>query len=95
MIHTHIIFGYAYCGGEAVQRVEIDVGAGWQAAALETEPAQGVWTFWRLEGLPGKKKFKTRVRVIDSSGREQSGRQWPAYPEGASGYHEVRFQRVS
>jgi DMSO/TMAO reductase YedYZ molybdopterin-dependent catalytic subunit len=88
------VFGYAYCGGKSVQRVEIDLGEGWRSATLETDPAEGVWSFWRIDGLPNKKKFKARVRVIDSQGHEQSGRHWNSYPDGATGYHEVRFERI-
>jgi DMSO/TMAO reductase YedYZ molybdopterin-dependent catalytic subunit len=88
------VFGYAYCGSRAVKQVEVDLGEGWRTATLETEPAEGVWTFWRIDGLPNKKKFKARVRVFDSQGHEQSGRHWNPYPDGASGYHEVRFERL-
>ncbi|MDI3330300.1 MAG: molybdopterin-dependent oxidoreductase [Micrococcus sp.] len=88
-----VLGGTAWAQGIGIDRVQVQVDDGaWQDATLAAEATVDTWRQWSLawEGAPGN--HTARVRAVSRTGEVQtSGRAAPA-PDGATGWHEVRFR---
>lgn len=90
---TREIRGIAYCGKEAVGRVEVSVddGTTWHQASIDEPVRSGCWSCWRFlwnAAPPGEHVLQ--VRVTDSRGIQQDDSRSGSYPSGASGLHRVK-----
>jgi DMSO/TMAO reductase YedYZ molybdopterin-dependent catalytic subunit len=86
--------GIAWAGDREISKVEVQVDGGeWQAAELRTPPLGPLtWVQWRFDWrrLPGLHSFM--VRAVDGRGKLQTEVKADTYPDGATGYHELKAQ---
>ncbi len=87
-----LLTGIAYCGGQAVGKVEwsSDEGVSWQQAKITSPQYKNAWATWEANWHPLKKgEHIVTARVTD----ERGGRQIESYdgnfPSGSSGLHRV------
>ena len=85
--------GIAWAGDRTIARVEVQDGNGpWEPAQLRHPPLSPLtWVIWRYEWKPEPGRHVLRVRAIDGDGTVQTGERAITYPDGATGYHEVRL----
>jgi DMSO/TMAO reductase YedYZ molybdopterin-dependent catalytic subunit len=85
------IAGVAWAQHRGISKVEVQVDGGpWQQARLAAVPSADTWRQWvrTWQATPGDHTL--RVRATDATGATQPARQTPVYPNGATGYHEIR-----
>lgn len=86
--------GKAWSGRGPVVRVEVDVGAGWQAAALSRGTGRHEWSQWDFSWRPEKVgRIEVRIRATDASGASQPQR--PFANRFQYGYNAVEAVRMS
>jgi hypothetical protein len=84
--------GYAFAGTRGIKQVEVSMDGGetWRTADLEPEISPYAWRFWRYRWtLPKPGRYALQVRATDGTGRLQATEEQPAFPDGASGLHEI------
>ena len=85
--------GIAWAQPVGIERVEVRVDGGtWMPAELSTEVNTDTWRMWKLPvpGLqPGLRT--TEVRATDKSGYTQTSERVMPIPDGATGWHTIRF----
>jgi DMSO/TMAO reductase YedYZ molybdopterin-dependent catalytic subunit len=85
--------GTAWAQGTGISRVEIQIDGGdWREAVLAAEATVDSWRQWSYrweDAEPGS--HTARVRAYDATGMQQTGERADPAPNGASGWHEVRF----
>ncbi|MGH4017707.1 MAG: molybdopterin-dependent oxidoreductase, partial [Pseudonocardiaceae bacterium] len=87
------IAGIAWAQTVGIDRVEVRVDGGeWMPAELSTEVNIDTWRMWRLP-LPGIRPglHSAEVRATDRSGYTQPPERVMPIPDGATGWHAVRF----
>jgi hypothetical protein len=86
------VSGVAFCGREAVDRVEVsdNDGDSWMEAQLQEEPSPGVWCPWELLWRPASPgHYVLTARVVDAQGVRQTESYAGSYPSGSTGLHRV------
>lgn len=89
--------GIAFAGDRGIRRVEVsaDRGTTWEAAKLLRPLGQETWVLWYFAWRPVATGTSTLlVRSIDGLGQVQTSRRADPFPNGATGYHEVRVRVV-
>jgi len=85
--------GTAWAQGTGISRVEIQFDGGdWREAVLAAEATMDSWRQWSYrwqDAEPGD--HTVRVRAYDATGAQQTGERAEPAPNGATGWHEVRF----
>ena len=85
--------GTAWAQGTGISRVEIQIDDGdWREAVLASEATVDSWRQWSYrweDAEPGD--HTARVRAYDATGAQQTSERADPAPNGASGWHEVRF----
>jgi DMSO/TMAO reductase YedYZ molybdopterin-dependent catalytic subunit len=91
---NYVITGWAIANQVGVKKVEIstDDGDTWDEAQIFSNPnPTQVWAFWKYVWMnPPKGKHTIIVRATDGNGKLQVSRSSGEWPDGATGYHEVR-----
>ncbi len=91
-----VITGWAIANQAGVKKVEIstDGGDSWETTDLFSNPnPPQVWAFWKyVWAKPPKGKHTIKVRATDGDGKLQTSRSWGAWPDGATGYHEITLE---
>lgn len=85
--------GVAWAPTVGIERVEVRVdGGAWMPAELATEVNRTTWRMWKL-AVPGLQPgLRTaEVRATDRSGYVQTPERVPPIPDGATGWHTIRF----
>ena len=85
--------GIAWAPTIGIERVEARVdGGAWMAAELSTEVNKTTWRMWKL-AVPGLQPgLRTaEVRATDKTGYVQTAERVPPIPDGATGWHTIRF----
>jgi DMSO/TMAO reductase YedYZ molybdopterin-dependent catalytic subunit len=85
--------GWAFAGRRGISGVELsaDGGATWFPAAVKQALAVNTWQFWSADWKPpAPGEYALKVRAVDGRGALQRGAR-RRLPDGAEGYHEVRF----
>lgn len=88
-----VFAGIAWAPTIGIERVEISVDGGeWLPAELSTEVNLDTWRMWKLAvpGLPQGLR-SVQVRATDKSGYTQTPERVMPIPDGATGWHMVRF----
>jgi DMSO/TMAO reductase YedYZ molybdopterin-dependent catalytic subunit len=88
---TNRIFGVAWAGEEAVERVEVstDGGQTWAPADLMSQPARYCWALWEyLWEVAEPGEFQLLSRAISSSGRVQ-----PVEHDPLNGGYQIHHSR--
>jgi len=87
--------GVAYCGSEAVGRVELsdDGEETWRPARLTSEALPNAWATWEFDWEPRDQGGQVlAVRAIALSGAIQDSNFSGAFPSGATGLHRVSIE---
>jgi DMSO/TMAO reductase YedYZ molybdopterin-dependent catalytic subunit len=88
------VAGVAWDQHVGVSKVEVQVDDGpWQAARLATVPSTDTWRQWLFDWRPERTgTARLRVRATDGRGVRQDEHQHDAFPDGATGLHEIGVQ---
>ena len=86
------VAGYAFAGARGIRLVELsaDGGETWHPVDLQPPLSPFAWQFWSSQWkapLPGR--YSLTVRATDGAGRLQSSLEQEAFPDGATGLHDV------
>lgn len=87
--------GMAFAGARGIERVEVslDGGRSWTDCQLVEGGESGVWALWAYDWRrPRAGGHRLVCRAIDGNGAVQTARAQGPYPDGASGYHEIRLE---
>jgi DMSO/TMAO reductase YedYZ molybdopterin-dependent catalytic subunit len=88
-----VVAGVAWAPLRGIARVEVRVDdGGWVAAELGDPLAEGTWVQWRAEVDAGPGEHVVEVRATDGEGHTQPGEARPPAPDGAEGWHRIRFR---
>jgi DMSO/TMAO reductase YedYZ molybdopterin-dependent catalytic subunit len=88
-----VLGGTAWAQGSGIDRVEVQLDDGpWRQADLAIEATVDTWRQWSLawDAPPGQ--HTARVRAANRAGERQTAERADTVPNGASGWHEVRFR---
>jgi hypothetical protein len=70
--------------------ISTDRGEHWAEASLAEPLSPYAWRFWSYYWrIPGSGRYTLMVRATDGAGSVQSSVEQDAFPDGASGLHEV------
>jgi len=84
--------GVAWAPTVGVTAVEVQVDDGpWQQADLAEPLSDGSWVLWKLETEVSVGEHEVKVRATDSTGETQTPDLAAPAPNGATGWHTVRF----
>jgi DMSO/TMAO reductase YedYZ molybdopterin-dependent catalytic subunit len=86
--------GIAYAGDRGISKVEIKVdGNPWQLAELRDPPLSPLtWVQWRYFWQPTPGEHTLLVRATDNAGVLQRVAETGTYPDGATGYYQVKVK---
>ncbi|GAB2974873.1 molybdopterin-dependent oxidoreductase [Nocardioides montaniterrae] len=94
----HVAVGQVVFGGVAwhqltgIRGVEVSLDGGpWTGATLGGTPDLDTWVQWRAELSVDKGDHEVRVRATGRDGEVQTGVRRDVAPDGATGWHTVRF----
>jgi DMSO/TMAO reductase YedYZ molybdopterin-dependent catalytic subunit len=91
-VGAYTVRGLAFSGTAGIGRVEIstDGGRRWNPCLQDPPLSNASWVLWRYPWLiPGPGEYRLIVRATDGSGRPQIAAPHRAFPEGATGLHEI------
>lgn len=91
------VAGIAFAGARGIQKVELsfDEGKTWQAATLEAPAGALTWRRWSLAWTPDGNGPRTLLaRATDGKGDVETAVYREPYPDGATGYDQIRLQVV-
>jgi DMSO/TMAO reductase YedYZ molybdopterin-dependent catalytic subunit len=84
--------GVAWAQHTGIEKVEFQVDGGpWQKARLGGVPDNDTWVQWAGNVNVDRGSHEVRVRATDKSGYTQTGVRRGLLPDGATGWHTVRF----
>lgn len=87
------VAGVAWAPTRGISRVEVlvDEAEPWREAQLSVPLSTAAWVQWRvaLDVPPGAHTLQ--VRATDGTGATQTSERTPPAPDGARGYHTIRF----
>ncbi len=87
--------GIAWAPTRGIDRVEVQVDDGpWQQAELTVPLSENTWVQWALEANVSEGNHTLRVRATDGMGETQSEDRVRPKPDGAEGWHLIRFVGV-
>jgi len=93
---TVVLGGVAWAPTHGIDRVEVrlDGADEWIPAVLGDAVSDEAWVQWSaaFDLAPGT--YSAEVRAVDGDGRLQPPGPKGVFPDGAEGYHRVRFQTV-
>lgn len=88
-----VLAGVAWAPTLGIERVEVQLDDGaWTEAELTTPLSSKAWVQWRVELTAGAGAHEARVRATDGTGTTQTEARSRPAPDGATGYHEIRFE---
>ena len=84
--------GVAWAPNKGIDRVEVSIDDGpWMDAELSVPLSGDAWVQWKKEVALEPGDHTVRVRATDGTGFTQPGDPVPPQPNGAEGWHTVRF----
>ncbi len=87
-----VLAGVAWAPTRGIERVEVQVDDGeWVDAELTTPLSSKAWVQWKVEMASSSGDHTARVRATDGTGETQTAERARPAPNGATGYHEIRF----
>ncbi len=87
--------GVAWSQHTGIKAVEVSLdGGAWRAAELGSTETIDSWAQWSTSLTVEKGEHTLRVRATDNDGLVQTGAVADVLPDGATGWHEVRFSAV-
>jgi DMSO/TMAO reductase YedYZ molybdopterin-dependent catalytic subunit len=89
---TYTFAGLAWAPDRGIARVEVQVDEGeWREASLSTPISDTTWLQWRIDWDATTGDHRVRVRATDALGETQAEGETRPDPDGARGWHAVRF----
>ncbi|GAB2517930.1 DMSO/TMAO reductase YedYZ molybdopterin-dependent catalytic subunit [Nocardiopsis aegyptia] len=87
-----VLAGVAWAQHRGVDAVEVRVDEGeWWQADLAEVPGIDTWVQWVAEADLDPGQHTVEVRATDATGRTQTSERAEPIPDGASGWHSIRF----
>jgi DMSO/TMAO reductase YedYZ molybdopterin-dependent catalytic subunit len=88
------IAGLAWAVHRGISRVEVSIDEGeWRECELAGVPSDDTWRQWRYRWTGAQAgEHEVRARAYDGSGKPQPSEPKAVAPDGAQGYHQVRFE---
>lgn len=87
-----VVAGTAWAPHVGIDAVEVRVDDGpWQRAELSTEVSVDTWRMWRATVRMSPGRNTVTCRATDRTGATQPEVETPVAPDGATGWHSVRF----
>lgn len=91
-----VLAGVAWAPTRGIAMVEIQLDDGeWVEAELTSPLSDKAWVQWRTEVATTPGDHYARVRATDGTGTTQTVEESRPAPDGATGYHEIRFEIVA
>lgn len=88
-----VVAGTAWAPHTGIRAVEVRLDEGpWQRARLAREVNVDTWRMWRAELDVPPGEHSVSCRATDADGYVQIGERRPVAPDGATGWHTVRFE---
>ena len=89
---TYTFAGLAWAPDRGIARVEVQVDEGdWREASMSTPISDTTWLQWRVDWDATAGDHRVRVRATDATGETQTEVETRPDPNGARGWHTVRF----
>jgi DMSO/TMAO reductase YedYZ molybdopterin-dependent catalytic subunit len=88
------IAGIAFAGDRGISKVEVSVDGGqsWSEAALKAPLSPYSWVLWAYPWKPlASGSYNLLVRATDGTGQVQDPTATNPYPNGATGYNQIRI----
>ena len=87
-----VLAGVAWAQHRGVEAVEFRVDDGeWETAELAKVPGIDTWVQWVAETAVDPGRHSVEVRATDTTGHTQPSERVDPVPDGATGWHRVRF----
>lgn len=87
-----VVAGTAWAPHTGIRRVEVRLDDGpWRRAELAREVGIDTWRMWRSAFTVEPGEHVVTCRATDATGHTQTPVRRPVAPDGATGWHEVRF----
>ncbi|MFD3686044.1 molybdopterin-dependent oxidoreductase [Nocardiopsis sp. NPDC058631] len=87
-----VLAGVAWAQHTGIDAVEVRVDDGeWETAELAAVPGIDTWVQWIAETTVDPGPHTVEVRATDSTGHTQPSERVDPVPDGATGWHRVRF----
>lgn len=84
--------GVAWAPNIGIRAVEVKLDDGpWQQAELAESLSDASWRLWKFDADVSEGEHIVMVRATDASGLTQTSDERPPAPNGATGWHTVRF----
>jgi DMSO/TMAO reductase YedYZ molybdopterin-dependent catalytic subunit len=89
---NYVIAGRAWHQHAGVGQVQVQVDGGpWQETTLADSMGINAWRLWSLPWRATSGSHQLRVRMVDLTGKVQSGTDAPTFPGASSGWHTVKM----
>jgi DMSO/TMAO reductase YedYZ molybdopterin-dependent catalytic subunit len=90
-----VVAGVAWAPTRGISKVEVRFNEGdWLEAELSTPMSDDAWVQWKLANPLAAGDYEVQVRATDGTGATQTDTVRRPAPNGATGYHGVRFTAV-
>jgi DMSO/TMAO reductase YedYZ molybdopterin-dependent catalytic subunit len=88
------IAGLAWAVHRGISKVEVSIDDGeWRECELAGVPSDDTWCQWRYRWTDATEgEHEVQARAYDGSGEPQPEEPKPVAPDGAQGYHRVKFE---
>lgn len=84
--------GVAWAPTKGIEMVEVQIDDGpWREADLAESLSDASWRLWKIDVELTDGEHWARVRATDGTGETQTDERASARPDGATGWHAVRF----
>ena len=85
--------GVAWAPTRGIDMVEVQIDDGeWKPAELSQPLSDSAWVQWKIDADLAEGDHSARVRATDGTGATQSEAAVPPDPNGAEGWHTIRFK---
>lgn len=93
---SYVFGGVAWAPTRRIDQVEVQIDDGpWQVAELSAPLSTNSWVQWAFEADVSEGQHTISVRATDGTGTTQPESRVPPRPDGAEGWHTVRFEAVA
>lgn len=92
-VGEYVAAGVAWSPNKGIAKVEVQLdGGGWKSTELSKPLSDDAWVQWQVPIDVTSGDHEIRVRATDRTGFTQSETEVPPSPNGAEGWHTVKFK---